>query len=33
VAEEGGYAAGTTTRLPGDTQRRYRTGRTAQLNL
>lgn len=33
VAEEGGYTAGATTRQPGDTQRRYRTGRTAQLNL
>lgn len=33
VAEEGGYTAGATTRLSGDTQRRYRTGRTAQLNL
>lgn len=33
VAEEGGYTGGTTTRAPADTQRRYRTGRTAQLNL
>lgn len=33
VAEEGGFTAGATTRAPGDTQRRYRTGRTAQLNL
>lgn len=33
VAEEGGYTSGATMRAPGDTQRRYRTGRTAQLNL
>lgn len=33
VAEEGGFTAGATTRAPADTQRRYRTGRTAQLNL
>ena len=33
VAEEGGFTAGATSRAPGDTQRRYRTGRTAQLNL
>lgn len=33
VAEEGGYTSGATTRAPGDTQRRHRTGRTAQLNL
>lgn len=33
VAEEGGFTAGATSRAPADTQRRYRTGRTAQLNL
>lgn len=33
AAEEGGYSAGQSTRRPGDTQRRYRTGRTEQLNL
>ena len=33
VAEEGGYGSGTSVRAPSDTQRRYRTGRTAQLNL
>lgn len=33
VAEEGGYTSGGPTRAPGDTQRRYRTGRTSQLNL
>lgn len=33
VAEEGGYTSGTSTKRPGDTQRRYRTGRTEQLNL
>ena len=33
VAEEGGFTAGASTRAPADTQRRYRTGRTAQLNL
>lgn len=33
VAEEGGYGSGTSIRTPSDTQRRYRTGRTAQLNL
>lgn len=33
VAEEGGYTSPTSTRAPGDTQRRHRTGRTAQLNL
>jgi hypothetical protein len=33
VAEEGGYTAGAAARAPADTQRRYRTGRTAQLNL
>lgn len=33
VAEEGGYTSGVVTRAPTDTQRRYRTGRTAQLNL
>nr|WP_295237891.1 stability/partitioning determinant [uncultured Brevundimonas sp.] len=33
VAEEGGFTAGTTARATADTQRRYRTGRTAQLNL
>ena len=33
VAEEGGYTAGASTMRPGDTQRRYRTGRTEQLNL
>ena len=33
VAEEGGYTSGASTKRPGDTQRRYRTGRTEQLNL
>lgn len=33
VAEEGGYGSGASIRAPSDTQRRYRTGRTAQLNL
>ena len=33
VAEEGGYADPAPTRAAGDTQRRHRTGRTAQLNL
>lgn len=33
VAKEGGFTAGATTRAPADTQRRYRTARTAQLNL
>lgn len=33
VADESGFTAGATTRAPADTQRRYRTGRTAQLNL
>jgi len=33
VAEEGGYGSGSSVRAPSDTQRRYRTGRTAQLNL
>jgi len=33
VAEEGGYTSGASIRAPSDTQRRYRTGRTAQLNL
>jgi len=33
VAEEGGYTSGVVSRAPADTQRRYRTGRTAQLNL
>ncbi|PZU74124.1 MAG: stability/partitioning determinant [Brevundimonas sp.] len=33
VAEADGYTSGATTRAPGDTQHRYRTGRTAQLNL
>lgn len=33
VAEEGGYAEPAPTIVPGDTQRRHRTGRTAQLNL
>ena len=33
VAEADGYTAGASARAPGDTQRRYRTGRTAQLNL
>ncbi len=32
-AEEGGFTAGASTRASADTQRRYRTGRTAQLNL
>lgn len=33
VAEEGGYTSGASTKRPGDSQRRYRTGRTEQLNL
>lgn len=33
VAEAGGYSEGQSSRRPGDTQRRYRTGRTEQLNL
>lgn len=33
VAEEGGYADPAPTLAPTDTQRRHRTGRTAQLNL
>jgi hypothetical protein len=33
VAEDGGFTGAAATRAPADTQRRYRTGRTAQLNL
>lgn len=33
VAEEGGYADPAPGLAPADTQRRHRTGRTAQLNL
>nr|WP_314121361.1 stability/partitioning determinant [uncultured Brevundimonas sp.] len=33
VAEEGGYADPAPTLASDDTQRRHRTGRTAQLNL